>query len=163
VVIVPEVDDPPTVPSTDQVIDPEPALNCCWPVNVRTETLGVTPNPVPVPESATVWGLPGALSVICTKELNAPVSRGAKVTLTVQAPFGARLAGQLFVSPKSAAFPPAMAMPLTESVPPPALVKVTCCAALVDPVAWVPKVRLGVPKLTKGSELPLLTGVFMSD
>src|SRR5580658_7597337 len=123
--MVPDDDDPPTVPSTDHVMDPVPALNCCWPVKVSTVTPGVTPNPVPVPESATVCGLLGALSVTWTKESNAPVSTGPKVTLIVQEPLGARVDGQLFVSPKSAALPPAMAIPLMLRVAPPAFVNVT--------------------------------------
>jgi hypothetical protein len=64
VVIVPEDDEPPTTPSTDQVIVPKPAvaLNCCVCVNVRTVARGLTVNPAvtvklvePVTEPEVAW------------------------------------------------------------------------------------------------------------
>ena len=65
--IVPEVDDPPTTPSTDQVTLPL-AVNCCVMLNVNTEARGVTPNPVPVPDKVIVCGLPATLSLMATDE-----------------------------------------------------------------------------------------------
>jgi hypothetical protein len=97
VVIVPVDDDPPTTLSTDQAGLPLLAVNCCVPVKVNTEVRGVMLNPVPVPDRVIVCGLPGALSVIITAELRAPVVVGVKVTLIVHEAFSAKLAGQLLV------------------------------------------------------------------
>src|SRR5467141_1142368 len=48
VVIVPEAVEPPATPSTDQVTPPVLAVNCCEPVNVSTETRGLTENTAPL-------------------------------------------------------------------------------------------------------------------
>ena len=152
--IVPEDDDPPMTPSTDQVTLPLLAVNCCVPVNVSTETRGVTENPVPVPDNAIVWGLPGALSLIVTVELRAPVAVGVKVTLIVHAAFGARVAPQVLVWAKSPALPPTTAIELMVSCPPPTFVKVTGCRLLVDPVCTLPKVRFVLLRLTDGDVPP---------
>ena|ERR1022692_3175050 len=94
--IVPDVADPPTKPSTDQVTVPL-AVNCCVMLNVNTEACGVTPKPVPVPDKVIVCGLPATLSLMATDEPRCPVVVGAKVTLMVQVPVGAIRDPQLFV------------------------------------------------------------------
>ena len=55
----------------------------------------------PVPESATVCGLSGALSVIVRLSVRLPVAVGVKVTLTVQFAPGVSAVPQLLVSEKS--------------------------------------------------------------
>jgi hypothetical protein len=57
----------------------------------------VTPGSTPTPASETVCGLMGALSVMLTAAVLAPVAAGLKVTAIVQLPFGARELGQLLV------------------------------------------------------------------
>jgi hypothetical protein len=52
---------------------------------------------VPVPERATVCGLPAALSVIVTIADRAPVAVGVKVTAIVQVAPAATLVPQAFV------------------------------------------------------------------
>ena len=55
----------------------------------------------PVPESATVCGLSGALSVIVRVLVRLPVAVGEKVTLTMQFAVGLNDVAQLLVSGKS--------------------------------------------------------------
>ena len=52
---------------------------------------------VPVPESATVCGLPAAPSVIVIEAERLPVLEGVKVTLMVQLALAATVDPQLFV------------------------------------------------------------------
>ena len=52
-------------------------------MNVKAATRGVTENPDPEPERLTVWGLPGALSLIANVEIRDPVAEAVKVTLIV--------------------------------------------------------------------------------
>lgn len=54
--------------------------------------------PLPVPARFTVWGLPGALSAMLTEAGRDPIPPGVKVTLTVQLPLAARLAGHVLVT-----------------------------------------------------------------
>ena len=65
-----------------------------------------------MPDKVIVCGLPGALSVIVTVELRAPVVDGVKVTLIVQVAFVASVAAQVLVCAKSPALPPEIAMEL---------------------------------------------------
>src|SRR5579862_4313353 len=161
-VIVPEEADPPATPSTDQVTVPLVTPNdWVWP-KVSATARGVTANPVPVPDSAIVCGVPGALSAMVTEELRAPVVVGAKVILMVQGIPGCRVAPQLFVSAKSPALPPDTAIPPMARVAPPILVRVTGWAGLVDPVDSLPKLMVALLRLTSGSAPPLPTGVAMS-
>src|ERR1035441_4701887 len=131
--IVPDVDDPPTTPSTDQVTLPL-AVNCCVMLNVNTEALGVTPNPVPVPNKAIVCGL--------------------KVTLIVQVPFTARVDPQLFVWAKSPVLPSKIAIELIVNGADPRFDKVTGCGLLLFPFITLPKLMLVVLRLTTGVVLP---------
>jgi len=86
----------------------------------------------PVPVKVTDCGVFGALSVIVIAPLRVPVAVGVNVTLIVQLVFAARLAGQLFVSPKS----PLGAIAEIARVAFPVLVNVTGCATLVVFTAW---------------------------
>jgi len=61
----------------------------------------LTAGSIPVPESVTVCGLPGASSVIVRTPLRAPVAVAVKVTLIVQLPPTVTLSPQLLVSAKS--------------------------------------------------------------
>jgi hypothetical protein len=70
-----------------------------------------------------------------------PIAVGAKVTLMVQLPFAATVAGdtgQLFVCAKSPALVPVMVIPLMVSAALPLFVSVTVCAALVVFIGWLP-------------------------
>jgi hypothetical protein len=77
-----------------------------------------------VPESATVCGLPEALSVRLTLAVNDPLATGVKVTLMAQLAPAATLVPQLLLSPKSLGFVPASAMLLTLRAALPVLLKV---------------------------------------
>jgi hypothetical protein len=65
-----------------------------WEPKVRLWGDKVTTGAMPVPERATVWGLPGPLSVITTDPLFVPAAVGVKVTLMVQLELTARVAGE---------------------------------------------------------------------
>src|SRR5690242_12165885 len=86
VVIVPAAGEPPTTPSTDQVtpLPPPSTVNCCARIGVSTATPGVIENPVPIPVSGTVCGVPCALSEIETAATRVPVALGVNVTVMVQ-------------------------------------------------------------------------------
>ena len=90
-------------------------------------------NVLPVPPTRfTVWGLPGALSVIVIPPLRLPAAVGVNVTLMVQLVAVAREAPvQSSVSAKS----PMMAMLLIESATSPVLSTVTVSGLLVVPNA----------------------------
>src|ERR1700726_1548926 len=82
--IVPEAADPPVTPSTDQVMPPALAVNCCGCVDVRAVVLGLIENPLtviavtslamsfavltspPPPTAATLVTLAGALAATVT-------------------------------------------------------------------------------------------------
>ena len=111
-----------------------------WAPKLRLVGFSVTAGAetVPVPESATLCGLPVALSLIVTLALRLPVAEGENVTLIAQfAPaasvFG--LSGQVFVWAKSAAFVPLTPTLLIVSAAVPLLVSVTDFAALVVPTS----------------------------
>jgi hypothetical protein len=78
------------------------------------------------------------LSVIVIAAVMAPVVVGAKCPWIVQLAPAARLVPQLFANPKAEAFVPVTAMLVIDSGPPPVLVIVTVCDALVVPTAWLP-------------------------
>jgi len=94
----------------------------------------------PVPVRLTVCVLPFTpllLSVIVNVPVRAPFFVGAKLSFRVQDPLGATLPLQLFVWLKSA---PVVMLAIV-SVAVPLLLKVTGCAALVVPTAWLAKDR----------------------
>jgi hypothetical protein len=80
-----------------------------------------------VPVSDTVWGLPGALSVIETEPVRVPFVKGLNLTLMVQFAPGATLVPQVFVWLKLLV----AAMLVTVKVPVPELVRVTVLTVLL--------------------------------
>ena len=107
--------------------------------------VGVTriPAAVAVPISATVWGLPIALSEIHSVAERDPADVGLNVTLTVQFP-GAPMAGkQVLVWEKSPALAPDMLIKLKPTGALPVLVRITDCEDCV-PTDWEAKFRLVV-------------------
>ena len=79
-----------------------------------------------------------------------PGREGVKVTLIVQLPPAGTDDPQVLVWPKSPAFVPVTAMPAMVNVAFPVLLRVTGSAGLLVPRFWLPKVRLGVVRLTTG-------------
>jgi len=109
------------------------------PVKVRVVGVRLTTGPnCPVPESATVWGLLGAVSVTATVPVIPPAAKGLKVTLMIQLCPTARAMPQLFVCAKLLL----AAMEEMLSAAAPVLVIVTDCAALVVVTVWGPKTKL---------------------
>jgi len=106
---------------------------------------------VAVPVSATVCGLPGALSVMVMVPVCAPPTVGTKVTLMVHEAFAASEAPQVVVSLK-----PALATMLEIVIAVFCeLVTVIVCAALVTPTAWEAKVRLVGETATAAVPVPV--------
>jgi hypothetical protein len=96
-----------------------------------------------VPARDTVCGLLGALSVIFKVAARGPAEVGANVRLIVQLLFAANEDPQLLdLMPKSPGFAPTTATLLMVSWTLPVLLKVTDCAVLLVPTAWLPKFRL---------------------
>lgn len=93
------------------------------------------PATVPVPERATLCGLPESLLVTLSVANSAAVVTGLKVTLMVQFAPAASVeveAGQVFAeTAKSAAFVPVMEVPLMVKAEFAPFVRVTVCAVLV--------------------------------
>src|SRR5208282_4462397 len=102
----------------------------------------VTAACVPVPASATFWGLFGASSETLTDALRGPVAVGWNETFTVHVALAPKLGGQLFAWAKSPGFDPEMVTPLIASALVPAFVMVTGCGALFVPTLCPLKVRL---------------------
>ena len=128
--MVPTVEDPPTTPSTNQVIVPVAleAVNCCFIVNVSVVTRGLIAKlvPLPVPVIEMVCGLGGASSVIVTAAVRVPVVVGENVMLTAQFAPAANEEPQLFVCAKSPLFDPVTAMLDMCTTDEPTFVTVTC-------------------------------------
>ena len=103
---------------------------------------------VPVPESATVWGLPVALSEMLSSPVRVPLADGVKVRPIVQLAPAATAAPQLLAWEKSLALAPEIATVVIVSVALPEFVKVTICAALTIPTDTFPNAILGVERLT---------------
>src|SRR4051794_20856561 len=99
---------------------------------------------VPVPLSATVWGLPDASSSIRRLALRAPAAVGVNRTCTVQLPLGATTAGVhvSFWASKSPGSVPASVRAVTVSGPLPVFVTVTVLHPLAEPTGVSPKPRL---------------------
>ena len=108
---------------------------------------------VVVPVSATVCGLPGALSVMVKVPMRVPGPVGVNVTLIMQFAFAASVAGvigQAVVPVLVAAKSPDAAMEMIVRGPVPVFVSITVCAVLVVFSAWLPKVRLVGASVTAG-------------
>jgi hypothetical protein len=121
--------------------------------NVKAIELKVGRGDVPVPLNIAVCELAGfwlLLSVTVIVPKMGPEALGEKVTLIVQVVLGARLLGQLLLSPKLVL----AAMLLMASTMVPVLVSVTTCGALVVPgFCGVVKVRL-LGETTAASVIP---------
>jgi len=109
----------------------------------------------PVPESATVCGLPAALSATLRFAARAPTAFGANFTLIAQLALAARLAGHVLVWVKSAAFAPVMEIPVIVSAALPVFVSVTVWAALVVPTLCDANVKVVGERLATGALVPL--------
>ena len=123
-----------------------------WPavtVAELDETLGV--KSLPVPESATLCGLPGALLEMVMLPLREPPAIGAKVTLIVQLAAAATLVLHVLVCAKSAGFVPPTVILVIVSGALPVFVKVTRWAALLVPTFWVLKLRLVGDRVAAGT------------
>ncbi len=113
----------------------------CWPEldgfgdDVSTVVVAAPVAACDVPKRATGMGLPGTFTATRTLPLTRKLGNvsvpGAKTTLMVQEPPGARLTGQLFVWVKFSL----IVNPLMENAVSPALLNVTACAALFVPIA----------------------------
>lgn len=108
----------------------------------------VTSGPVaPVPDNATVCGLPDASSVMAICPVRVPVVVGVNVTAIVQLAPATTLVPQLFVSAKS----PLTSIRATFSVRPPEFVSATVCAGLVVFGSCAPKLREAGARVTAGA------------
>jgi hypothetical protein len=101
----------------------------------------------PVPESATVCGLPLALSAIVIDPASDPLDFGLKLTLIRQFFPAFSELPQVLVSEKL----PLAAMLMPVSVALPLLVRVTALVPLVVPTRWFPKLKLVGERLTAGA------------
>lgn len=117
---------------------------------------GATEKSIPVPLSATVCGLPAALSVIVKVPFLTPPTLGAKVTEMEQLAPAAILFAQLFVSAKS----PLIAIVEICSAAFPALLNVIAWAALLFPVNWPEKFKLEGENASAGPMPVPVTGTF---
>lgn len=112
---------------------------------------------VPVSDTTCVPGVAESLSV--SVAVRVPVALGVKMTLIAQLAPAARVLGsvpQVFVWPKSMAFAPPSAIPLTVNAALPVLDSVTDCAALAVPVAWLANVSVDADKLATGTAAAVL-------
>jgi hypothetical protein len=100
----------------------------------------------PVPESATLCGLPYPLSETKTVPSTVPLALGSMLTYNVHAAPTGTLNPQLLVSLKLAV----AEMLVMFSGPGPEFVSVTGCAGLVVPASWVENVRLLGVSVTAG-------------
>jgi hypothetical protein len=104
---------------------------------------------VPVPLSATVCGLPEALSVKESEAVREPVAQGLKVTLTAQVPLGITVAPvqvSTLLEKSFASVPLSFTLAIVRFHIP-LLVTVTLWAALVVSRAWLGNVRPGEDKV----------------
>jgi hypothetical protein len=119
-----------------------------WPAKVRLAGNPVACGvPTPVPIKASVWGLPGALSVIWKALFRTPPSEGVKVMPTLQLAPMARVSPQWLTAAKS---PPA-AIPVIVSGMLPGLYKVTFSLELDTPSTWLPKLSGAGYRATVGA------------
>jgi len=100
------------------------------------------PGTTPVPLKDTCCGLPAALSVTFIAAVRLPETVGLNLILKAQLTPAANELPQVWVSEKSAALVPVIAMPAIVNVVVPTFVNVTDLAALVVPTLTVPKLKL---------------------
>lgn len=120
----------------------------------------ITGELLPVPLSATVCGLPVALSAMLSVATSSPVAVGVKVTLIVQLALAAKVPVGLhaFVSLASAKL--LLLVPVIEKLvkvtgPVPVLVTLTLCAGLVEFTGCEAKVRLLGATVTVAGPAPV--------
>ena len=113
--------------------------------------LKLTEEDVPVPDSDTDWGLPGALSVMEIVPSLEPELIGVNVTLIVQLVPSASELPQLLVCEKSPGFVPPTAMLVMVKVALPVLLSVTTFAELLVPSTWLGNTRLTGESDTAGA------------
>ena len=125
-------------------------VNTFCEANVRLvgEIDAAAPPVVPVPLSATVCGLPLALSLTETDAVRAPATVGVKTALMVQLPPAATDEPQVLVCEKSPGSAPVIVMLEIDSVAKPELKRVIPLGALLVPTIWLANVTLVVLKLT---------------
>jgi hypothetical protein len=125
-------------------------VNTFCEANVRLvgEIDAAAPPVVPVPLSATVCGLPLALSLTETDAVRAPATVGVKTALMVQLPPAATDEPQVLVCEKSPGSAPVIVMLEIDSVALPVLNNVMPLGALLTPTASLGNVTLEVLKLT---------------
>jgi hypothetical protein len=111
----------------------------------------VTAGAVPVPVSATAWGLFAALSVTVTLADLAPAAVGVNFTLMVQLAATAKLAPQLFVWAKSPLLLPVTEMLVRVKAAVPLFVSVIALEALATPTGWLPNASDVGDKVTAGA------------
>jgi len=105
----------------------------------------------PVPERATLWGLPLALSLTLTDAVRVPLAVGVKVTLIVHVFPAATELPQVLIWAKSPALVPVIVILVMLKGALPVLPRLTVWAALVVPTAWLAKVRMADDKPAAGA------------
>jgi len=105
----------------------------------------------PPPPKFTTCGLLAALSVMVSTPVLLPATVGVKVTLMAQLAAGAKPVPQVLSCAKS----PVTVIPAIVKAAVPVLVIVIVCGALVDPSAWLVKVKLVDDRLTTGAAKPM--------
>lgn len=117
-----------TVNDNELLVTP---INCAG--NVTFEGEKVTIGSTPVPESGTICGLPGALSITCTDaDLFPGVDDGVNVTVISQLAPAATEPLQLFEAEKEFALRPVMLTRVTDRLEIPVLDRVTVCVWLEE-------------------------------
>src|SRR5712692_6764301 len=132
-------------------------VTICYELVLPTATVpkfrevGETTTDCPVPERATVCGLPGALSLNDNVPLRAPFLVGVNVTLTAQFAPAATVAPQVLLEIWKS---PLAVMLEMFSVALPTLVSVTVCGGLVCPIPTFLKFRADADRETAGPPPP---------
>ena len=114
-------------------------------MNVRLVGVRPTAGAVPVPLTATVCGLSGALSAIWTAAERAPIVVGENTAEIEQVALGANvdgLSGQSLVELKSPALVPVSPIPVIVSGDVPVFRMTVDCEALEVPTRWEENARL---------------------
>lgn len=114
----------------------------CPAVMVALDGEAVREKSAPMPVSASVCGLPAALSAMLRLAVRLPEPVGMKVTLIVQELPAEMLEVQVFDWEKSVVFVPVIVMPVTLRASLPVFLSVTVCGALAVFRIWLAKVRL---------------------
>jgi len=118
----------------------------------------------PVPESATVCGVPVALSATDSVAFNAPAAAGLNSTETVQLAPAASDVPQVVADLRNeVGLVPVMVSEESVTAPVPVFLTVTTCAAVVDPTVVEAKVRLAGERETVKVEAAAPVPVMVAD